>query len=90
MNAPKIKVVRITISSRYLKPGMKAKLERSILKTLYQFPTLNAALEDGWLEEVRSAGGKNPARRFAIYLTDKDHYHDIPVYFSLMVNGKLF
>jgi len=90
MNSPKIRVVRITINSRYLKPGIKDKLERSIIKTLYQFPTLNAALEDGWLEEVRAAGGKNPARRFAIYLTDKDRFHDIPVYFSLMVDGKLF
>lgn len=89
MSRPQIRVVRITLNSRYYKPGIQARLERSILQTLLRYPSLNAALEEGWLQEVRSAGGKNPARRFAIYLTDRDRYHDIPVYFSLMVDGKL-
>lgn len=84
-----IRIVRITVPSRYYKPGIQSRMERSILNQLMQYPTLQAALDDGWVREVRSAGGKNPGRRFVINLTDKTHYHDIPISFSIMVNGQV-
>lgn len=86
---PKIRVVRITIPANYNKPNMRVNLERSILRSLNQYYSLNAAIEDGMLDEVRPAGGKNPARRFVVYLQDKKRYHDVPVTFSLEVDGKI-
>ena len=44
---------------------------------------------DGWLQEVRSAGERNPGRRFMVYLTDRKHFHDIPISFCFAVNGKV-
>ena len=85
----KLRVVRITFSPRYYKPGIHASLERTILRQLLAYGSLSAAIADGWMQEVRSAGGSKPARRFAVYLTDKKFYHDIPVYFSLEVDGQL-
>lgn len=87
--SPKIRVVRITIPAQYNKPNLRANLERSILRSLRQYYSLNAAIEDGMLDETRPAGGKNPARRFVVYLQDKKYYHDIPVTFSLEVDGKV-
>ena len=64
-------------------------MARSILRQLMAYPTLNAALEDGWIEETRPAGGKNPGRRFLVNLTDGKYYHDIPISFSIMANGQI-
>lgn len=84
-----IQIVRITLPSRYYKPGIQVKMGRSILRQLLMYPTLSSAIEDGWIQEIRSAGEKNPGRRFMINLTDKKHYHDIPISFSIMVNGQV-
>jgi len=84
-----LRVVRITLPSRYYKPGIHKALERSISQQLLRYASLQAALADGWLQEVRPAGGKNPSRRFVVYLTDKKWYHDIPISFSLEVNGQV-
>lgn len=84
-----LRVVRITLPSRYYRPGVHAGLERAILKQLVAYGSVEAAMEDGWLQEIRAAGDKNPGRRFMVYLTDKTHYHDIPVSFSLSINGKV-
>lgn len=85
----KLRVVRLTFSSRYYKPGMHANLERAILNQLRAYGSLNAALAAGWLQEMRPTRGPQSARRFVIYLTDKTFYHDIPVYFSLAIDGKV-
>ncbi|HEY9843752.1 MAG: hypothetical protein ACAI44_34400 [Candidatus Sericytochromatia bacterium] len=84
-----VRVVRLTFPPKYYKPGIHASLERAILKQLVAYGSVEAALEDGWLQEVRSAGAKNPGRRFMVYLTDKKHYHDIPISFCLAVNGQV-
>lgn len=84
-----VRVVRITLPSNYYKPGIHAGLERAILKQLAAYGSLENAMADGWLQEVRAAGDRNPGRRFMIYLTDKKRYHDIPVSFSLSVDGKV-
>lgn len=84
-----VRVVRITMPPRYYKPGIHAALERSILKQLVAYGSVEAAIADGWLQEVRSAGDKNPGRRFMVYLTDQKRYHDIPISFCLAVNGQV-
>ena len=84
-----VRVIRITLPSRYYRPGIHASLERSILKQLVAYGSVEAALADGWLQEIRAAGDKNPGRRFMVYLTDGTRYHDIPISFSLSVNGKV-
>lgn len=84
-----IRIVRITLPSRYYRPGIQNSLARSILRQLRQYPSLNTALEDGWIQEGRPAAGKNPGRRFIVYLTDGKYYHDIPISFSIMVNGQI-
>ena len=87
--AQDVRIVRITVPSRYYKPGIQTRLARSILRQLLQYPSLQAALEDGWIQEGRPAAGKNPGRRFMVYLTDGKYYHDITISFSIMVNGKI-
>lgn len=84
-----VRVVRLTFPPQYYKPGIHAALERSILKQLLAYGSVEAALADGWLQEVRQAGKHNPGRRFMIYLTDRKRYHDIPISFCLAVNGKV-
>ena len=84
-----VRVVRITMPPRYYRPGVHASIERSILKTLLDYGSVEAAMADGWLQEVRSAGKHNPGRRFMIYLTDKTRFHEIPISFCLAVNGKV-
>lgn len=84
-----IRIVRITLPSQYYRPGIQNALARSILRQLSTYPTLSAAIEDGWIREGRPAAGKNPGRRFMVSLTDGKHYHDIPISFSIMVNGQV-
>lgn len=84
-----LRVVRITMPPKYYKPGIHASLERAILRQLVAYGSVEAAIEDGWLQEGRSAGEKNPGRRFIVYLTDGKHYHDIPISFSLSINGQI-
>lgn len=84
-----VRVVRITMPPQYYKPGIHQSLERAILRQLVQYGSIEAAIEDGWLQEIRSAGEKNPGRRFMIYLSDKKRYHDIPISFSFSINGKI-
>lgn len=81
------RVVRITLHPRYFKPGIRQGIERSILNKLSGFASVEEALRSGWLDEVHPARGKNPSRRFAIYLTDRQYGHEIPITFSLMHNG---
>jgi hypothetical protein len=89
MTAIQVRVVRMTIPPKYYKPGIHASLERAILKQLVAYGSVEAAMADGWLQEIRSAGDKNPGRRFMVYLTDKTRYHDIPISFCLAVNGRV-
>lgn len=84
-----VRVVRLTFPPQYYKPGIHASLERSILRQLVAYGSIEAAVADGWLQEVRSAGDRNPGRRFMVYLTDRKRYHDIPISFCLAVNGKV-
>lgn len=84
-----LRVVRITMPPKYYKPGIHAGLERGILRQLVAYGSIEAAIEDGWLQEVRAAGEKNPGRRFVVYLTDGKHYHDFPISFSLQLNGQI-
>lgn len=83
------KVVRITLHPRYFKPGIRKGIERSILRNLSYCNQVEEALMHGWINEVHPARGKNPSRRFAIYLTDKKYGHEIPITFSLMRNGEI-
>ena len=87
--AQDIRIVRITLPSRYYRPGIQNSLARSIMRQLLQYSSLSAAIDDGWIQEGRPAAGKNPGRRFIVYLTDGKYYHDIPISFSIMVNGKV-
>ena len=84
-----VRVIRLTFPPKYYKPGIHASLERAILKQLVAYGSVESALADGWLQEVRSAGSLNPGRRFMVYLTDKKHFHDIPISFCLAVNGRV-
>lgn len=84
-----VRVVRLTFPPQYYKPGIHASLERAILRQLIAYGSVEAALADGWLQEVRSAGSLNPGRRFAVCLTDRKRFHDIPITFCLAVNGKV-
>lgn len=84
-----VRVVRLTFPPQYYKPGIHASLERSILRQLMTYGSIEAAVADGWLQEVRSAGDRNPGRRFMVYLTDRKRYHDIPISFCLAVNGQV-
>ena len=83
------KVVRITLHPRYFKVGIRQSIERSIISKLVLCNRIEEAITQGWLDEVHPARGKNPSRRFAIYLTDKQYGHEIPITFSLMLNGEI-
>lgn len=82
-------VIRTTVHPRYYRAGIYKRIERSVVHQLHACQTVEDALNAGWLTEVHPARGKNPSRRFAIYLTDSTYYHDIPVTFSLVCNGQL-
>lgn len=82
-------VIRITVHPRYYRAGIYKRIERSVLRQLEGCQNIDDALLEGWLNEVHPARGKNPSRRFAIYLTDSTYYHEVPITFSLVYNGKL-
>jgi hypothetical protein len=80
------KVIRITLPPKYYRPGIYPAVERSVVNQLLQIG-LEQALAHGVLQEIRPAAGSRPARRFMIYLSDARNGQDIPISFSLSLNG---
>jgi hypothetical protein len=83
------KVVRITLHPKYYRAGIYPAIQRSVLAQIKRCQSLEQSLQQGYLQEVHPARGAKPVRRFLIYLSDAKYGTEIPVSFSLSLNGAL-
>ena len=80
-------IIHLYIPAPYNSPGMSHRVKDTVLSQLYGAGAVDAALDRGWLQEVRPHPKGH--RRFAIQLTDQRSYTPIPVTFLLSWQGEI-